>query len=362
MNERLAVFWHADALAFDTGAGVFEAPPSPLLDIQMPHPENPERIRNIRSVLQRGPVADRLDWHDGRLATRDEVLRFHQADYLADLEAADAQGRRFSRSSPMPVGGLRAILAAAGTAVAAMEHVISGAGPMAYALVRPPGHHAAPAEADGYCFVNNLAVAVAAARAAGLARLAVVDWDVHHGNGTQEGFYEQGDVLSVSLHMDHGAWGPTHPQSGGTEERGRGAGLGFNLNVPLPMGATDSAYELAMERLVAPAVRDFRPDLLVVANGQDANQFDPNGRQCITMAGFHRLAEIARELVREVCGGQLLIVQEGGYNSAYAAFCAHATVEGFLGLPLGLEDPIAYLPDPREPAERTVAELADRLG
>jgi acetoin utilization deacetylase AcuC-like enzyme len=114
-----------------------------------------------------------------------------------------------------------------------------------------------------------------------------------------------------------------------------------------------------MERLVVPAVRDFRPDLLVVANGQDANQFDPNGRQCGTMAGFHRLGGIARELAREACGGRMLIVQEGGYNTAYAAFCAHATVEGFLGLPPGLGDPIAYLPDDR--AERIVTELSERL-
>jgi acetoin utilization deacetylase AcuC-like enzyme len=213
------------------------------------------------------------------------------------------------------------------------------------ALVRPPGHHAAPAMCDGYCFFNNVGVAAQAARAAGIERVAIIDWDVHHGNGTQAGFYADPSVLTVSLHMDHGAWGPSHPQTGAVDERGEGDGQGTNLNIPLPMGSGDLTYALAFERFVEPAVRAFAPQLLIIANGLDASQFDPNGRQLLTMNGFNHLAQSARTLADELCAGKLLIVQEGGYNPAYSAFCLHATVEGFIGRPSSVADPLAYMPD-----------------
>ena len=162
-------------------------------------------------------------------------------------------------------GSLDAARAAAGTARAAIDQVMAGEGDVAYALVRPPGHHAAPGVADGYCFLNNTALCAQRARDAGAARVAVIDWNVHHGNGTQEGFYERDDVLTVSLHMDHGAWGPSHPQTGKADEIGRGRGRGFNLNVPLPMGSGDEGYARVFEELVVPAVDNFGPEMIVVA-------------------------------------------------------------------------------------------------
>jgi acetoin utilization deacetylase AcuC-like enzyme len=311
----------------------------------------------MRAVLQRGPAAERLEWHAGRHATDAEILRFHEADYLRSLVDADVAGRQFSATTVMAPGSLRAIRAAAGTALAALEHVLAGRGAMAYALVRPPGHHAAPAMADGYCFLNNAALAACGARAAGLARVAIIDWDVHHGNGTQSGFYARDDVLTVSFHMDHGAWGPSHREAGTVAECGTGAGRGYNFNLPLPMGLGDRTYRLAFDELVAPVVERFAPELIVIANGQDANQFDPNGRQLVTMHGFRDLARRARALADRLCDGRLVIVQEGGYNPSYAAFCAQATVEGFLGMTEGLADPIAYMPDDGERAEAAVAAI-----
>jgi len=356
-RDRLAVFWHDDVLVHDTGEGVFESIPSPLLDTQSPHPEGPERLRNMRAVLQRGPAKDHIDWYEGRHATDDEILRFHDAGYLQSLKDADVAGRQFSPTTVMAPGSLRAIRAAAGTTLAALEHVLAGRGRMAYALVRPPGHHAAPAMADGYCFVNNAAVAACTACAAGLARIAVIDWDVHHGNGTQSGFFARDDVLTVSLHMDHRAWGPSHPEHGTVAECGEGAGRGFNFNLPLPMGLGDRTYRLAFDALIAPAVERFAPELILIANGQDANQFDPNGRQLVTMTGFRDLARRTRDLAGRLCDGRLMVVQEGGYNPSYAAFCAEATVEGFLGMSEGLADPIAFLPDDGRRADQTIAEL-----
>jgi acetoin utilization deacetylase AcuC-like enzyme len=226
--------------------------------------------------------------------------------------------------------------------------------------VRPPSHHAAPDVADGYCFVNGVALAAVEALAQGCRRVAVVDWDVHHGNGSQEGFCARNDVLVVSLHMNHGAWGKTHPQTGGVEEIGHGPGEGYNLNLPLPMGCGDDTYTKVVERCVVPYLDWFKPDIILVSNGQDAGQFDPNGRQLVTMRGFHRMARMLRNAAERLCSGHLVAVQEGGYNPAYALFCAYATVAGFLNADLDLEDPLAFYPDDGDLAEKIVAELVDR--
>jgi acetoin utilization deacetylase AcuC-like enzyme len=338
------VVWHPDVLLHDAGVGVFEAPPSDLLEVQVEHPEGGIRIRNMRSVLLRGPVAPRLAWREGRHATEAELCLFHDPSYVEDLKVAARTSRRFTSTTLMSPGSFAALLASAGTSLAALECVLGGSGRPAFALVRPPGHHAARGVADGYCFVNNVAIVAEAALAAGLRRIAIVDWDVHHGNGTQDGFYTRDDVLTLSLHMDHGAWGPTHPQTGAIDERGRGPGLGANLNIPLPMGSGDVAYLMAFDEIVAPRVRSFGPDLIVIAHGLDAGQFDPNGRNLVTSAGFHALARRARALAVELSSGRLVAVQEGGYNAAHAAFCLHAAIEGFAGLPLSVADPLSYLP------------------
>lgn len=360
MSHTMDVFWHDDVLRHDTAAGVFEAPPSDLLAEQLQHPESNPRLLNMRAILQRGPVAGSLRWHEGRHASEEELLGFHDAHYLRGIFEADAQGKRFSSTTLMAAGSLAGLLAAAGTSLAALQSVLASGNP-AMALVRPPGHHAAPAMADGYCFFNHAGIAARAAQAAGLERVAIVDWDVHHGNGTQEGFYDDPSVFTVSLHMDHGAWGPSHPQTGAVDERGFGAGLGSNLNLPLPMGSGDQLYERVFSRFVEPALRAFKPDLLIIANGLDASQFDPNGRQLVTMQGFNRLARRARALADELCQGRLLVVQEGGYNPAYSAYCLHAATEGFLGQSSTLPDPLAYMPESAARVEADLAALDTRL-
>ncbi|WP_245337482.1 class II histone deacetylase [Shinella sp. HZN7] len=350
------VFWHDDVLFHDTGFGFFEAPENPLLSVQMVHPESADRIRNMKAVLQRGPVAQSLRWHRGTHASEADIVRFHDEAYVAEIKRAAHEGRRFSSTTLLRPGAWPGLLAAAGTTLDAGRHVRETGAP-AFALVRPPGHHAGRAMADGYCFFNHVGIAAEDALANGIGRVAIIDWDVHHGNGTQSGFYDRADVLTVSMHMDHGAWGPTHPETGSIDERGMGAGLGFNLNIPLPMGSSDTTYLGAFDEIVAPKVRAFKPNLLIIANGVDAGQFDPNGRQLVTMSGFHALASRARALADELCSGRLLVVQEGGYNPAYAAFSVHSAIEGFAGLPESLKDPLGYMPQARERAERDVAAL-----
>ena len=360
--EALDVFWHDDALLHDTGSGVFEQPPSPLLAEPELHPENAVRIQNMKALLERGPLAGRVRWREGRHAEPAELELVHDRGYVDDVrEFCAAGGGVLTWSTPVSRRSWEAALAAAGTTLAAAEAVLAGETKVAYALVRPPGHHAQPAQADGYCLFSNVALAAEHARHRGLERVAVVDWDVHHGNGTQECFYERSDVLTVSLHMRHGSWGPAHPQTGAPDEVGSGPGEGYNVNVELPPGTGDGGYLRAMEEIVVPVVHSFEPDLLLVACGQDANQFDPNGRQCVTMEGFRRLGAAARELADRHCGGRIVLAQEGGYARSYSAFCLHGTLAGVLGTDAGLKDPCAYLPDDPGHADREVASVRSAL-
>lgn len=360
--NTLDVFFHPDVLSMRSPDGLFERPPSPLLDIQVPFAEGPDRIANIHSVMSRGPSAERFRWHEGYHASDAEILTFHTETYLAEMKAGDEGGKWFTDTTYLPAGGLKGVRAGAGTVLAALDHVLSGVGSgMSYAIVRPPSHHAAADVADGYCFLNGVAMAANQARAAGMSRIAVVDWDVHHGNGTQEGFYDRADVLTISMHMNHGAWSAaSHPQTGGVEETGRGPGSGYNINLPLPFGAGNGVYEALMREVVLPALRTHAPDLIIVSNGQDASQFDPNGRNLLNMSGFHNLADLVARAAEELCEGRLLIVQEGGYNVAYTGFCAYATALGFLGQPLDLPDPLAFYPEDAAMTRATVDALIAR--
>lgn len=348
-GENLAVFWHEGMLAHDTGRGVFDTGHDPgFLDVLDNHLENADRVRNMVSILRRGPIAPFLSWHSGSPAHATDLLSFHTPEYIDELVQANAKGAtKLCASTFLNPGSWDAALLAAGTTLSAARHILDGNGKIAYSLVRPPGHHAQPDRADGFCFLNNAGLAVHLALDSGrCTKVAVVDIDVHYGNGTAEGFYRTDNVLTISLHMNHGSWGPSHPQSGSVDEIGEGKGLGYNLNIPLPNGSGDAGYEYAMNELVVPAIDKFQPQLLVFVIGQDSSAFDPNGRQCLTMAGYRRIGQIMRSMADRHSNGQMLIVQEGGYHMTYSAYCLHATLEGVLNLeaPL-LDDPIAYYPE-----------------
>jgi acetoin utilization deacetylase AcuC-like enzyme len=347
MSGTIDVFWHPAVLDHDTGSGVFEAPDEGLLDAPELHPENADRVRNMHSVLERGPLAARLRWREGREVTEQELATVHDPAYVAFIhEACAAGGRRLSSTTLLSADSWQPLLCAAGTCLDAGRAVLDGEATVAYALVRPPGHHASPAAADGYCFFNHAALVAELARSRGVERVAIVDWDVHHGNGTQACFYDRSDVLTISLHMRHGSWGPEHPQTGGPGEFGVGPGAGHNVNVELRPGSGDHAYRQAFQRVVLPVLRQFRPGLIVGGCGQDASTFDPNGRQSVSMAGFREIGSAMARAADELCSGRLVLLQEGGYARTYAAYCLHATLEGVLGGDApALADPIAFLPD-----------------
>jgi acetoin utilization deacetylase AcuC-like enzyme len=346
MVDRLAVYFDPDVLEHKTGQGFFDKNASPYLTMIEKHPENADRVENMLAVLKNGPIAEALDWYQGESAERIDLERFHLVEYIDELSAVPVnESRRFSGTTVFGPRSFEICCKAAGLAIGAAEHVYDKKSSIAYALMRPPGHHAQPAMADGYCFFNNIGIAIEKLRSRGLKKAAVIDWDVHHGNGTQEGFYADPDILTVSMHMDHGAWGATHPQTGGIDETGSGPGRGKNLNLPMPFGSGDNKYLRVFDEIITPMVRDHRPEILFIAAGQDANQFDPNGRQLLSMHGFYELGIRARMLADECCEGKLVLIQEGGYSVSYAAYCLHATLEGVLNREPGLPDPIAFLQD-----------------
>ncbi|XP_073040494.1 histone deacetylase 8 [Primulina eburnea] len=342
------VFWHEGMLRHETGGGVFDSGEDPgFLDVLEKHPENADRVRNMVSILKRGPISPFISWHKGRPALISELLSFHTQEYINELVEADRNGDYIiCPGTFLNPGSWDAALLAAGTTLSAMKHILDGDGEISYALVRPPGHHAQPTQADGYCFLNNAGLAIQLALSSDIKKVVVLDIDVHYGNGTAEGFYCSDRVLAISLHMNHGSWGPSHPQKGTVDELGEREGFGYNLNIPLPNGTGDKGYEYAMNELVISAIRKFEPEIMVLVIGQDSSAFDPNGRQCLTMEGYRKIGSIVRGMANKYCNGRVLIVQEGGYHVTYSAYCLHATLEGVLHIPTPLlSDPIAHYPE-----------------
>ncbi|XP_050235044.1 histone deacetylase 8 [Mercurialis annua] len=359
-GRSIHVFWHEDMLKHDAGKGMFDTGTAPaFLDVLDQHPENADRMRNMVAILKRGPISPFISWHLGAPARLPQLLSFHTSDYINELVQADKEGgKMICPATFLNPGSWDAALLAAGTTLAAMQHILDGHGPIAYALVRPPGHHAQTMQADGYCFLNNAALAVQLGLDSECRKIAVIDIDVHYGNGAAQGFYHSDEVLTISLHMNHGSWGPSHPQNGSIHELGEGTGFGYNLNIPLPSGTGNKGYGHAMTELVIPAIDKFQPDMLVLVAGQDSSAFDPNGRQCLTMDGYREIGRIVNGLAKRHSGGRVLVVQEGGYHITYSAYCLHATLEGLLDLPGPLlDEPLDCYPEDEPLAVKAVESI-----
>ncbi|MFI9814300.1 class II histone deacetylase [Saccharothrix variisporea] len=326
--------WH------DTGTHAGLLPADPRRGLQ-PHRhfENAEAKRRVHELVVVSGLLDRLTRLAPRPATDEEILAVHTPGHLARLVAAnDTGGDAGDGGSPFGPGGLDIARLAAGGVVRAVEAVVDGAVDNAYALVRPPGHHALADVGMGFCLLANIAIAAQAVRRSrGVARIAVVDIDVHHGNGTQAAFADDPDVLTISVHQDR----VFPPDSGHVTERGTGAGHGYALNLPLPPGTGNGGYLEAFRRVVLPALRRFQPELILVAAGFDANAVDPLARMMVTASGYREIGRMLVDAAAELCGGRIAFAHEGGYDPVYVPFCAHAVIEVLAGVEEPLEDPFA---------------------
>lgn len=310
-------------------------------------PESPESKRRLKNLIDVTGLAGDLAMQGAQPATREDLLRVHPAAYLDTFQAlSDAGGGELGRRTPFGPGGYEIAAQSAGLTKAALAAVLRGEMRNAYALSRPPGHHCLPDFPNGFCLLANIAIAIEAAKAAGLAkRFAVLDWDVHHGNGTEAIFYNRADVLTVSLHQDR-----NYPMdTGAFADRGIGDGVGYNLNIPLPAGTGHTGYLAAMERLALPAIRDFAPDVIIIACGFDAAANDPLGRMLAHMGTYAAMTRQVLALADAVCGGRLMMTHEGGYSEVYVPFCGHAVLATMAGSDVVAPDPFGDVFHLRQP-------------
>jgi acetoin utilization deacetylase AcuC-like enzyme len=286
------------------------------------HPERPERA----DVFNR--IAETFKASGGRVleprpASDDDLARVHTARHIQAIVATRGRATMIDEDTFTSPDSEEVARLAAGAVITGVDQALDGpVRSRALVLVRPPGHHAEADRAMGFCLYNNVAVGAAYARRRGCARVAIVDYDVHHGNGTQEIFYEDPTVLFVSSHQY-----PFYPGTGAPSETGRGAGVGFTLNLPLTAGATDAEIEAKYAEQVMPALRSFKPDLLIISAGFDAHELDPLGQLRMTTEGFRRLTLALYAEADALCEGKVVVVTEGGYDLSAVSQCLTSIVE-----------------------------------
>ncbi|HEY1745195.1 MAG TPA: class II histone deacetylase [Xanthobacteraceae bacterium] len=327
-------FWHVGQMHAGTfPVGGWVQPPSGA-----GFAESPDSKRRLKSLMDVSGLSARLDCHSAPMAEDGDLLRVHPKTYLDEFRSLSEAGGGFVGDNASFGGGSYDYARqAAGLVIAAADEVLNGQKRNAYALARPPGHHCGPASPMGFCFLNNAAIAVEAAIAKHkLNRIAIVDWDVHHGNGTEAIFLDRPDVLTISIHQER----CFPPRSGGTEVRGTGAGSGCNLNVPLLPGGGHQAYVDAVERLVLPALHRYQPELIVVASGFDANALDPLARMLLHSDSYRWMMERILVTADELCQGRVVVEHEGGYSESYVPFCGHALIETLAGERTAVVDPV----------------------
>jgi acetoin utilization deacetylase AcuC-like enzyme len=279
----------------------------------------PAAIAGVEKAEREGAS---VEWRACSLPDEDVLARVHAPAYLDHLRELSAQGAGYlSLDTALNEHSWDSASLASGAAVAAVESALSGEA--AFSIARPPGHHAGRATGMGFCLLNHAAVAAGHARSREVGRIAILDWDVHHGNGTQDVFYEDGEVLYLSAHQS-----PFYPGTGRIEEMGEGEGRGLTVNVPLPAGSGESAYAAAFAGVFLPVLRQFEPALIVVSAGYDAHRNDPLGGMALEDASFGRFAATLASLAREVEAAPLALVLEGGYNLGALTEGVAATIQG----------------------------------
>lgn len=312
------------------------------------HPENPGRLRAITTLLYEQGRWDTLSHLTAEPAPAAALSAVHDAEYLAAIQRLSREGGgMLTLDTVMSRRSYEVATLAAGAAVRAVDAVMVGETSSAVALVRPPGHHARPAHGMGFCLINNIAVAARhAVSHHGLQRVLVLDFDVHHGNGTEEIFVADPSVFYVSTHQY-----PAYPGTGALEDVGTGAGKGFTLNVPLPENTGDAGYLRVFDEVLAPAVRRYRPELILLSAGYDAHwsntRYLASIRMNVTVAGFAEMVRRIQSWADELCGGRTAYVLEGGYDPTALAWSVLGTVDVLAGRPAA--DPIGAAPDAREP-------------
>ncbi len=275
------------------------------------HPERRERLAYTMDQLMEEGIFDRdeIKILEPFKASLEDVLEVHTREYVEFLERESKTGGIIDWDTNIPVGLFDIALLAAGGAIRAAKAVVEGEIDNAFAMIRPPGHHAKPYIGAGFCYLNNMAIMVKWLLKRGFEKILILDWDAHHGDGTQEIFYEDDRVLFISTHQM-----PLYPGTGYPEECGSGKGEGYTINIPLPPGTGDEGYMVVIEEIIEPVVREFRPQFIAISAGQDNHFTDPITSLALTARGYAEMMKWAVEMSKEFCDGKLVAVLEGGYS------------------------------------------------
>ncbi|MBI2083350.1 MAG: histone deacetylase [Deltaproteobacteria bacterium] len=305
--SQTAVIWDERYLLHDTG---------------LYHPERPERLLAIKQVLDKSEIGKKLIRLEPRLAIPEEIALVHDFEYVRKIETTAGHDIQLDPDTPVSPKSWEAACLAVGGMLVAVDWVLENppsppfskwgkrGARNAFAFVRPPGHHAERARAMGFCLFNNVAIAAEyALRKPGIKKVLIVDYDVHHGNGTQWSFYDRPDVFYISTHRY-----PFYPGTGARKEEGKGKGKGYTLNVLFPGGEGDEEYLTAFDKQIIPVMKDYQPDLILVSAGYDAHRLDPLGGMNVTADGFAQMTGKILEVAEKTCGGRVVMVLEGGYS------------------------------------------------
>lgn len=294
-NEKIGIVYHADYLIHTQGQ----------------HPERKERLEHIIAALDDSSMTQNIKMVEPVPAEVGEISVIHDLSYVQSIEEACRSGKSYLDMDTYIVPeSYRIALLSAGGALTGMRMVMAENPRKVFVLNRPPGHHAERNRAMGFCLFNNVAIAAAAAgREYGLKRIAIVDWDVHHGNGTQHSFEEDPGILFISTHQS-----PAYPGTGNLHEVGKGNGVGFTVNIPLPAGCGDREYALFFEHVILPVIDQYKPELLIISAGHDAYQRDPLASMSLTHRGYYYMAEVLAAAAERWTGGKVLLCLEGGYH------------------------------------------------
>lgn len=310
---KTGLVYHPAYLEHDMGAG---------------HPESPNRLRAIMQRLEQSGTLARVSKIEPRKAEDEWITQVHTPSYVASLNQHVPLSGRVSLDpdTSMSPGSLNAAYLATGGALAGVDAIMAGQVDQVFCAVRPPGHHAEAGRAMGFCLFNNVAIAARyVQRKYGLSRVLIVDWDVHHGNGTQHSFEDDPSVLFFSTHQY-----PHYPGSGWVTERGKGAGEGFTINVPMEAGEGDEAYQAVFLKSLVPAADEFKPEFVIISSGFDAHKDDPLASMGLTEAGYADLTGIVAGIAKRHAKGRILSSLEGGYNLTALAASVDVHIQALL--------------------------------
>ena len=327
-------FWHnaGDGALFEPAGGYIQGNGSV---------ESPESKRRVKNLLEKSGLMAQLVQIKPEPATEEQLEYYHTKRHIeAVKEMSQIGGIDCGDSAIVGRGSYEIAKLSVGGAITAVKTVVeSDTIKTAYVLTRPPGHHAEADRGMGFCIFNNIVIAAKyAQKELGIKKILILDWDAHHGNGTEDAFYEDDSVLFISIHQD----GLEPINRGKKEDIGMGAGKGFTINIPLHAASGDAVYKYAFEQIITPAIENFKPELILVSAGQDASIFDPLGRMMLSTDGYRYMTKTIKKLAEDYANGRIVCLHEGGYCETYVPFCTHAIIEELSGITTDVGDPFIY--------------------